>query len=77
MDAKHHGRLVVFDLVPRDYLRIIALWSLIPAYALLGGFLGYLADSRLQTLPLFTAIGLLLSLALAVWEMYRLRDKLF
>ncbi len=77
MDAKHHGRLVVFDLIPQDYMRIIALWSLIPAYTLLGGFLGYLLDTRFNTLPLFTAVGLLVALVVGVWDMCRLRDKLF
>jgi hypothetical protein len=64
------------DLVPREYLRIIAVWSLVPSYALAGGLLGYAADRWLKTFPYLTALGLLLALALAVRDMYRLRDTL-
>jgi hypothetical protein len=62
------------DLIPREFLRVIAVWSLIPSYALAGGLLGYAADKWLHTFPYLTAVGLLLALILAVRDMYRLRD---
>lgn len=64
------------DLIPRDYLRIIAVWSLLPAYSLAGAFLGYWADRFLGWFPYLTGVGLLLALALAVRDMLRLRDEL-
>lgn len=64
------------DLIPREYLRIIALWSLIPSYAIAGGLLGYAADKWLKTFPYLTALGLLLALVLAVRDVYRLRNAL-
>lgn len=70
--SEHRSR----DLVPREYLRIIALWSLIPSYAIAGGLLGYAADMWLKTFPYLTALGLLLALVLAVRDVYRLRETL-
>ena len=64
------------DMIPREYLRIIAVWSLVPSYAIAGGFLGYAADRWLETFPYLTGLGLLLALALAVRDMYRLRDAM-
>ena len=48
------------DLIPREFLRTIAIWSIVPMYAIAGAFLGYLADRWLDTFPWMTAIGLLL-----------------
>ena len=62
------------DLIPREYLRTIAIWSLIPGYAIAGAVVGYFADKWLGTSPYLTALGLLLALVLAVRDIYRLRD---
>jgi len=70
--SQHRSR----DLIPREYLRIIALWSLIPSYAIAGGLLGYGLDKWLGTEPWLMAIGLLLALVLAVRDVYRLRETL-
>ncbi|MFA5844139.1 MAG: hypothetical protein WC971_04830 [Coriobacteriia bacterium] len=64
------------DLIPRDFLRIIALWSLLPAYSVAGAFLGYMADRFLGWFPYLTGLGLLLALVLAVRDMLRLRDDM-
>jgi hypothetical protein len=64
------------DLVPREFLRVIAVWSLIPAYLLAGAFLGWLVDAWLHTYPYGIAIGLLVALVFAVRDMVRLRDTL-
>ncbi|HEY5541108.1 MAG TPA: hypothetical protein VIL41_06615 [Coriobacteriia bacterium] len=64
------------DLIPREFLRVIAVWSLIPAYMLAGAFLGFLADRFLHTSPFGIGVGLLLALGLAVHDMLRLRDSL-
>ena len=64
------------DLIPREYLRIIAIWSLVPSYAIAGALLGYGADRWLKTFPYLTALGLLLALVLSVRDIYRLRDTL-
>lgn len=63
------------DLVPREFLRALAVWSLIPAYLLAGGFFGYIADRWLDTFPFGVGIGLILALALSVRDMMRLRDE--
>lgn len=63
------------DLVPREFLRVIAVWSLVPSYLLAGGFLGYLGDRLLGWFPYLTCVGLLVALALAVRDMLRLRDE--
>lgn len=63
------------DLIPREYLRVIATWSLVPAYLAAGGFLGWAADRALDTFPFGVGIGLLLALGLAVRDMLRLRDE--
>jgi hypothetical protein len=62
------------DLIPREFLRVIAVWSLIPSYLLAGAFLGYLADRFVGWYPYLTGAGLLLALVLAVRDMMRLRD---
>jgi F0F1-type ATP synthase assembly protein I len=62
--------------VPREYLRAIALWSIVPAYAVAGGFFGYLADRWLDTFPFGLGLGLVVGLGLAVRDMLRLREEL-
>lgn len=64
------------DLIPREYLRTIAIWSLVPSYAVAGGLLGYGADKWLGTYPYLTGLGLLLALVLAVRDIYRLHGAL-
>lgn len=63
------------DLIPREFLRVIAIWSLIPAYMFAGAFFGWLADTALHTFPYGIGVGLLLALVLAVRDMLRLRDE--
>ena len=62
------------DLIPREYLRVIAVWSLIPAYLLAGAFLGWLVDRWLGFFPYGIGVGLLAALVFAVRDMLRLRD---
>ena len=64
------------DLIPREFLSVIAVWSLIPAYVLAGAFLGWLVDRWLGTWPYGIGIGLMIALGLAVRDMIRLRDTL-
>ena len=64
------------DLIPREFLRVIAVWSLIPAYLLAGAFLGWLADSWLHSSPYGVGVGLIIALAVAVKDMLRLRDEM-
>lgn len=64
------------DLIPREFLRVIAVWSLIPAYILAGAFLGYLVDRWLGTWPFGLAVGLIVALGIAVRDMLRLRDSM-
>ena len=64
------------DLIPREFVRVIAVWSLIPAYMLAGAFVGWLVDHWLNTSPFGVGIGLLIALGLAVRDMLRLRDSL-
>jgi F0F1-type ATP synthase assembly protein I len=63
------------DLIPREFLSVIAVWSLIPAYALAGAFLGWLVDKWLDTSPYGLGVGLLVALAVAVRDMMRLRNE--
>jgi hypothetical protein len=70
-DADTRGHVY---LIPREFLRVIAVWSLIPSYLLAGAFLGYLADRFVGWYPYLTGAGLLLALVLAVRDMMRLRD---
>lgn len=61
------------ELIPREFLKVIAVWSLVPGYLLAGGFMGYAADTWLHTFPYLTGAGLILALILAVRDMLRLR----
>ncbi|NTU71874.1 MAG: hypothetical protein HGB10_08675 [Coriobacteriia bacterium] len=62
------------DLIPREFLRVIAVWSLVPAYLAAGAFFGWLADKAFGTFPFGIGIGLLIALVAAVRDMLRLRD---
>ncbi|MBE0476311.1 MAG: hypothetical protein IBX62_04330 [Coriobacteriia bacterium] len=68
------SRLLSRDLIPREFLRSIAVWSLIPSYLVAGGFFGYLADNWLGWFPYLTGAGLLFALFVAVRDMLRLRE---
>jgi len=63
-------------LIPPDFLKVIAVWSLIPSYLLAGAVLGYLADTGLGWFPYLTGAGLLVALVVAVRDMLRLRDEM-
>ena len=68
-----HGRGT--DLIPREFLRLIAAWSLVPSYLVAGGLIGYGLDSWLHLFPYLTGACLLLALALSVRDMLRLRRE--
>lgn len=63
------------ELIPKDFLKIIAVWSLIPSYLVGGGVIGYGLDRFLHTFPYLTSAGLLLALMLAVRDMLKLKDQ--
>jgi hypothetical protein len=62
--------------LPPEYLRPIAVWSLIPSYLIAGGFLGYMADAWFHTFPYITGVGLILALIMATRDMLRLKDTM-
>jgi hypothetical protein len=64
------------ELIPREFLRVIAVWSLIPSYLVAGGFLGWLVDRWLGSFPYAAGVGLILALIVAVRDMLRLRDEM-
>jgi len=64
------------DLIPREYLRVIAVWSVIPLYAIAGAFLGWLVDQWLGTYPYGIGVGLILALVWAIRDVMRLRETL-
>jgi F0F1-type ATP synthase assembly protein I len=65
------------ELVPAGYLRIVAIWSLVPGYMLAGGLLGYFLDRWFDTWPFIFSACLAIALALAVRDMLRLRREMF
>jgi hypothetical protein len=64
------------DMIPREFLRVIAIYSLIPSYAAAGALIGYLADRFLGWFPYLTGAGLLIALIMAVRDVFRLRDEM-
>lgn len=68
------GRRERRELIPREYLRTIAIWSLLPAYLVAGALIGWFADRWLGSFPYGLGIGMLIALALAVRDMLRLRS---
>lgn len=64
------------ELIPREFLRAIAVWSLVPSYLVAGGILGYLVDRGFGWFPYATGIGLVIALIFAVRDMMRLRDEM-
>lgn len=63
------------DLIPPEFLHVIAIWSIVPAYLIMGAFFGWLLDRWLGTAPYLMGLALLAALALAVRDMYRLRNE--
>jgi len=63
------------DLISRDFMRLVAVWSIVPAWLIGGAFLGWLADLWLHTFPYGIGIGLVVGLILSVRDVMRLRDS--
>ncbi len=63
------------SLISPEFVRIITLWSVIPAYIIAGGALGWLADKWLGTSPYLLGLGLLIALILAVRDVARIRRE--
>lgn len=61
-------------MIPESFMKIIAIWSLIPAYLAAGGLIGFGLDSWLHTFPYVTGVGLIVALGVAVKDMLRLRE---
>jgi F0F1-type ATP synthase assembly protein I len=59
------------------FLKLLAVWSLIPTYSLAGGLIGYALDRWLHTFPFFTGAGIVVAFGLAIRDMLRLRDEVF
>jgi hypothetical protein len=59
------------------FLKLIAIWSLIPTYSLAGGLIGLGLDRWLHTFPILTGAGLLIAFGLAIRDMLKLRDEVF
>ncbi|MFZ3063240.1 MAG: hypothetical protein WA148_05835 [Actinomycetota bacterium] len=64
-------------LVPDEFLKVIAVWSLLPSYLVAGGIVGYGLDRWLRTFPYITGAGLIIALGFAVRDMLRLRETVF
>lgn len=59
------------------FLKLIAVWSLIPTYSLAGGLIGYGLDRWLHAFPVFTGAGIVVAFGLAIRDMLKLRDEIF
>ena len=64
------------DLISRDFMRLVAVWSIVPTWLIGGAFLGWLVDLWLHTSPYGIGIGLIVGLILAVRDMMRLKNTL-
>ena len=64
------------DLISREFMRAVAIWSIVPAWLIAGAFLGWLVDLWLHTFPYGVGIGLVVGLILSVRDVMRLRDSL-
>ena len=62
---------------PPNFLKLVALWSLIPTYLLAGGGIGYGLDRWLHTFPLFTGVGIVVAFGFAIRDMLRLHNEIF
>jgi F0F1-type ATP synthase assembly protein I len=63
------------SLISPEFLRIITLWSVIPAYLIAGAALGYFADKLFGTAPYILGVCLLIALILAVRDVARIRRE--
>jgi F0F1-type ATP synthase assembly protein I len=59
-----------------ELLKLIAIWSLIPSYSIVGGAIGYGLDRWFLTFPYITGVGILIAFSLAVRDMLRLREEM-
>jgi len=59
------------------WLKLLAVWSLIPTYSLAGGLIGFGLDRWLHTFPVFMGAGLVVAFGLAIRDMLRLREEIF
>ena len=59
------------------FLKLIAIWSLIPSYSIAGGLIGYGLDRWFHTFPYITGAGILIAFTLAIRDMLRLREEIF
>jgi F0F1-type ATP synthase assembly protein I len=65
------------DLVSRDFMRLITVWSIVPAWLIGGAFLGWLFTLWLpSTYPYAIGVGLVLGLVMSVRDVLRIRDTL-
>jgi F0F1-type ATP synthase assembly protein I len=64
-------------MISMGFLKLLAVWSLIPTYSLAGGLIGYALDRWLHTFPFFTGAGIVVAFGLAIRDMLRLRDEVF
>jgi hypothetical protein len=64
-------------MISKGFLKLVAVWSLIPTYSLAGGLIGYGLDRWLHTFPVFTGSGIVVAFGLAIRDMLRLRDEIF
>lgn len=70
--GQHHPNR---EMIPREFLHVIAVWSLIPSYLVAGGFVGWIIDRWIGTFPYLTGLFILGALAMSVRDMMRLRDE--
>jgi hypothetical protein len=59
------------------WLKLLAIWSLIPTYSLAGGLIGFALDRWLHTFPVCMGVGIVVAFGLAIRDMLRLRDEIF
>jgi F0F1-type ATP synthase assembly protein I len=74
--ADHGARPDEHELLDTGYLRLVAIWSLVPGYMLAGGLLGYFLDRWFGTWPFIFSACLAIALVLAVRDMLRLRKEM-
>jgi hypothetical protein len=64
-------------MMSKEFLKLVAIWSLIPTYSLAGGLIGYALDRWFHTFPVFTGAGIVVAFGLAIRDMLKLRDEIF
>jgi len=60
-----------------SFLKLVAIWSLIPTYSLAGGLIGYSLDRWLHTFPFITGAGIVVAFGFAIRDLLRLKDEVF